>query len=68
MAPGPAPIEIFRSAKLLLDQPGDDAAIHGAMRADELLEGGDLDGRDVWLRIIKAIHELRDVKPHGMTH
>ena len=28
------------------------------MRADELLEAGDMDGKTVWLRITKAIDEL----------
>ena len=28
------------------------------MRADELMERGDLDGRAVWLRIMKAVEEL----------
>ena len=37
---------------------GDDAAIHAAMRADELMETGDMEGRAVWLRIVKAIEEL----------
>ncbi len=27
-------------------------------RADELMETGDMDGRAVWLRIVKAIEEL----------
>ncbi len=35
-----------------------DAPIHAAMRADELMETGDMDGRAVWLRIVKAIEEL----------
>ncbi len=37
---------------------GDDAAIHAAMRADELIEAGDMEGEAVWLRIVKAIEEL----------
>ena len=37
---------------------GDDAAIHAAMRADELMAAGDMDGRAVWLRIVKAIEGL----------
>ena len=37
---------------------GDAAAIHAAMRADELMEAGDMEGRAVWLRIVKAIEEL----------
>ena len=28
------------------------------MRADELMEAGDMDGRTVWLRIVKAVEEL----------
>ena len=28
------------------------------MRADELMETGDMDGQAVWLRIVKAIAEL----------
>jgi hypothetical protein len=29
------------------------------MRADELLERGDLDGQCTWLRIVEAIRELQ---------
>ena len=28
------------------------------MRADELMETGDMDGRAVWIRIVKAVEEL----------
>ena len=28
------------------------------MRADELMDAGDMEGRAVWLRIVKAIEEL----------
>ena len=34
------------------------APIEAAMRADELAEDGDMEGRAVWLRIMKAIEEL----------
>ena len=58
--------DIFRSAKLLIDRHGDDAPIHAAMRADELLEAGDLDGLATWNRILRAIEELRAGKrPEG---
>ena len=43
-------IDIYRSAKVLIDQHRDNAAIHAAMRADEMLDQGDLDGRNVWVR------------------
>ncbi len=51
-------LDIYRTANELIKQHGKDAPIHAAMRADELLEAGDLDGKAVWLRITKAIDEL----------
>ena len=37
---------------------GDAADIEAAMRADELMAAGDMEGQAVWLRIGKAIEEL----------
>jgi len=37
--------------------------IHAAMRADAMLEKGDLDGYAVWKRILRAVGELRRVEP-----
>ncbi len=34
------------------------------MRADAMLEKGDLDGRAVWWRIVKAVEELQRETPH----
>ena len=51
-------LDIFRSANELIEQHGEDAPIHAAMRADELMEAGDMEGEAVWLRIVKAIEEL----------
>ncbi len=51
-------LDIYRSANELIKRYGDAADIEAAMRADELMEAGDMDGRAVWLRIIKAIEEL----------
>ncbi len=51
-------LDIYRSAHLLIERHGDDAPIEAAMRADELMEAGDMDGRAVWLRIVKAVEEL----------
>ncbi len=50
--------DIYRAAKLLIDQHGEDAPIRAAMRADELLEAGDLDGQAIWKRILWAVDEL----------
>ncbi len=51
-------LDIYRSANELIEQHGEDAPIHAAMRADELAADGDMDGRAVWLRIVKAVEEL----------
>jgi hypothetical protein len=47
-------------------QHGEDALIHAAMRADAMLESGDLDGYAVWKRIQRAVEELQGASPgHG---
>ncbi len=51
-------LDIYRSANELIEQHGEDALIEAAMRADELAADGDMEGRAVWLRIVKAIEEL----------
>ncbi len=37
-------LDIYRSAQVLVKQHGEDAPIQAAMRADAMLEAGDLDG------------------------
>ncbi len=56
-------IDIYRTAKLLADQHGTEAPIHVAMKADVTLVLGDLDGQRVWLRIVKAVKTLLDLRP-----
>ncbi|MCH9054308.1 MAG: hypothetical protein IIA72_25255 [Proteobacteria bacterium] len=51
-------LDTYRSASELIEQHGEDAPIHAAMRTDELMEAGDMEGRAVWVRIMKAIEEL----------
>ena len=59
---------IYRSAQVLVKQHGQDAPIHAAMRADAMLENGDLDGAAVWKRIVKAVEELLSKeRPAGVT-
>ncbi len=61
-------LDIYRSANVLVKQHGQDAPIHAAMRADAMLEAGDLDGYAVWKRIIKAVGELLSKeRPDGAT-
>ena len=56
-------IDIWRSAQLLVRQHGEDAPIHAAMRADAMLDKGDLDAYAVWKRVLKAIEELQETGP-----
>ena len=48
-----------RSAKLLIDQYGEGAAIQAAMTADAMLDEGDLDGAAVWRWIVGAINDIQ---------
>ena len=57
----PEEIDIYRSAKLLIDQHGDNASIHAAQEADACLERGDLDGKAVWVRVISVISVIREL-------
>ncbi len=41
-------IDVYRSAKLMIDQHGGGAAIQSAMEADAMLDKGDLDGATIW--------------------
>ena len=63
-----AAIDIWRSAKFLVDKHGADAPIRAARWADELLAAGDMEGRAVWLRILAAVRELMATKAPGSTH
>ncbi len=59
-------IDIYRSANEIIKQHGDAADIEAAMRADERLAAGDMEGEAVWLRIVKAIEELQSKeRPEG---
>lgn len=62
-------LDIYRTANLLMKQHGpDDAKLHAAQRADELLAKGDLDGCRTWRLIFKAIGELASTEtPPGAT-
>ncbi|MBB56483.1 MAG: hypothetical protein CMM42_04560 [Rhodospirillaceae bacterium] len=62
------PIDIYRTAKLLIDQHGDDAAIEAAMRADRCLVSGDMDGVTVWKGVIRAIGEISATTTNRPIH
>ena len=52
-------LDIYRSANVLVKRHGQDAPIHAAMRADAMLDKGNLDGYAVWKRILRAVEELQ---------
>ncbi len=61
-------LDIYRSAQVLVEQHGEDAPIKAAMRADAMLDKGDLDGYAVWKRILRAVRELLSKeRPAGVT-
>ncbi len=55
-------INIYRSANVLIRQHGEDAAIEAAMRADAMLEKGDLEGQAVWKRIVRVVEEIQQTE------
>ena len=56
-------VDICRAAELPIERHGDDAPIHAAMRADELM---DQEGRAVWLRIKAAVEEMLRTERAGL--
>ena len=61
-------LDIYRSAAAFIDQHGDEAPIHAAMKGGGMLERGDMDGRAVWLRIIDAIKDMQRDAPRPGEH
>jgi len=59
-------LDTYRSANELIKQHGEAADIEAAMRADECLAAGDMEGEAVWLRIVRAVEELlSEERPEG---
>ncbi len=58
-------LDIYRSTNLLVKHHGADAPIEAAMRADVALEGGYLEGHEMWKRILRAIEELQRAAPRS---
>ncbi len=54
---------IYRAAQATISRYGDDAVLHAAQRADELMAEGDMEGRAVWPRVESAIDELGRTAP-----
>jgi hypothetical protein len=51
-------IDTWRAAEQMRKLHGADAAIHAAMRADKLMDQGDVEGFGIWKRVVAALNEL----------
>jgi hypothetical protein len=51
--------DIYRTAKILTDRYGADAPTHAAMKANAMLERGDLNGAGMWKQVLRAIMHMR---------
>ena len=60
--------DIFRTAKLMIDQHGAGAWIECAAKHRALLADGDEGGAAVWLRVANAIATLDDMEGSGEVH
>jgi hypothetical protein len=55
--------DIWRTANLYIERFGEEAAIQAAMKVDEMLAKGDMEGRSVWRRVLEAIEKLQAKEP-----
>ncbi len=56
-------LDLWRAAQVMVKRYGDGAATEAAMRADEFLDQGIIDGERLWVRIMQAIEELQRKQP-----
>lgn len=58
--------EVYRTATLMIAEYGELAPAGAFIKADQLSDAGDEQGRDVWLRVAKAVEELlSDERPNN---
>ena len=60
--------ELWACANKMIQMHGEDAAMQDALRADELMAAGDLDGRRTWQLILVRIEELQSSRATGAVH
>jgi len=60
-------LDIYRSAKVLLDQHGEGATREAETRAESLAAKGVAEGAAVWRRILVAVRELQRDSPDDMA-
>lgn len=60
--------ELWACAKQQIDQHGEVAATMAALRADRLLDEGDMVGHRTWLEILARIKQLQAPQPGESRH
>ena len=51
--------EVLRLAREMIKQHGMGAGLRAAERLNDRIDAGDWRGRDVWARVVHAVHELQ---------
>jgi hypothetical protein len=51
--------EVRRLAREMIKQHGPQAAFRASERVNDRIDENDWDGRDVWARVVHAIHDLQ---------
>ncbi len=55
--------DLWRVTNVMIKRYCDGAATEAAMRADEFLDQGIIDGERLWMRIMQTIEELQRTRP-----
>ena len=58
-------LDVWHAAEQKRKLYGADAAIHAAMRADKLMDQGDIGGFGMWKRIVAALVEFDRAMPRS---
>jgi hypothetical protein len=60
-------IDMWRAAAAMIQKHGENAALEAAIRCDELLDQGAIEGSRVWRRIVGIINRLEVERPDDGT-
>ncbi len=60
---GPSELDVWRSAKLMIDYHGDQAEAKAVERSDEAVKAGDIIAFRTWKRVARAIRSLNKNEP-----
>jgi hypothetical protein len=52
-------LDIWRTAKILIDAHGENAPLEAAQRADWAIQDGNAEAESVWMRVLKAVEALQ---------